>query len=187
MAKSVYYAIPPHFDVMALAVSIAHFLEHKEKLETQILNYGMQLVVQAREDRTWKKAMAMDKAAMVRITYMGAGLSIQVGAGKWLDKAVGLGVGAVFWPALLPVAIGIVGQRQLPERILWHVQSYMHELCSGYPPMPTAPPPPPPETVHLPEAAPPSPKAAGHFCTCCGAALKKRARRCPYCGAAADI
>lgn len=186
MAKQVQYTVSPQFNMVILANAVSEFLQTQKKMDVQLLNYGQQILVQARENKTWKKATGMDKATTVKLTMNGPTLSVEVGSGKWMDKAAGIGVGMfIFWPILIPVAIGTLQQKQLPEQILWYIQDYMSKnagpaVTAGYAyGQAAAAYAPPPQPV---QAAQPAPPQQGRFCSQCGKAVQAGWNICPYCG-----
>ena len=112
------YNIPDGFSVDTMISALMSYLENSKGLFAQCFNGQNQWVVQAREPKAWKKLLAMDSAITIRLTLNGNALSASIGEEKWIDKAVGLGLGIWLFPVLLvPTAVGAFQQYQLPDEI----------------------------------------------------------------------
>ncbi|MFN3930019.1 MAG: zinc ribbon domain-containing protein, partial [Thermoflexus sp.] len=138
-------------------------------------------------------------ALNVALRREGDKLIVEVGAGKWVDKAVAAGAGVfILWPLLFTAAYGAWQQSQLPKRTFefiqhfiatgaampvdtaaWSAQRYQEakryvssfEAAASPAPAPSG------------EASTPSSVSAYRFCPSCGAELPSGARFCPACGA----
>ena len=126
MAEIRNYTIPAAFDVSLFCDNIAQYMIETLKLEAQTLSQGNAAIVQGRESNTVKRYIGMDKAVTAKITHCGDLLTVEVGQGKWMDKAAGAAVAwFVFWPAIVPAMIGAFQQMQLPSKILAYVNEYV--------------------------------------------------------------
>ena len=122
------YIITQNFDLENFAKNLSVFLEGKKLSVQKFQAETNKWVVQAREDATWKKYLSMDKAITVKISQSSNSLSVEIGSGKWIDKAAGVAVGwFLFWPTLVTSAIGTYQQMQLPKEIDAYIAKYMSE------------------------------------------------------------
>lgn len=120
------YNIPDGFSVDTMISALMSYLENSKGLFAQCFNGQNQWVVQAREPKAWKKLLAMDSAITIRLTLNGNALSASIGEEKWIDKAVGLGLGIWLFPVLLvPTAVGAFQQYQLPDDINKFICDYI--------------------------------------------------------------
>lgn len=116
----------PDVDPADLADELAGWLRRRE-FETQVLPVeGGGVLIQGRQTEGWKSLLGMSLATNVVIARNGPSLCVEVGQGKWMDKAVVGAVGLLLlWPALVPAAIGAWRQSQLPEEIFEQVSRYL--------------------------------------------------------------
>ena len=113
---------------------VAHFVENllkQEQLETQRVNDAETIVVQGSQHGSkWKKRFrkvaGLELAVTVAVAPKGNNLELTIGAGKWLDKAIG-GAVALFitWPAILSTSWGIYIQQKLFKKIETEVEQYL--------------------------------------------------------------
>lgn len=121
--------------------------------------------LQARQLEEWKKFVGMDRAVQVNITPYGNSITVDVGAGRWVDKLGAATVGyLLFAPLMLTAAIGAVGQGKLCDDIFDFVARYvqLHGKTAET------------ETAQG-ECAP-------RTCRGCQANVPEGARFCPQCG-----
>lgn len=152
-----------------VAHALEDFLRAQKRLETEGVSQSeSSYFIQARQTDSWKKFVGMDQAIQVRLSVYGGMLTVDLGAGRWVDKLGAATLGyIIFSPLLLTAAIGAIGQQRLPQEIFDFVQRY---TFLGRPMDINAPGPKAPE-----EAA--QPRCAG-----CGEALPEGAKFCPNCG-----
>lgn len=107
--------------------------------ETQVLRIPSEIegaggyVVQLREhykedwQRTVSSVAGLDTAATVTLRQDGQGLAVEIGGGKWLDKAAVAGVGVVISAGLLllPAGIGAVKQSRLLNDLAADIDRYV--------------------------------------------------------------
>lgn len=163
-----------------VARELEDYLRFQKNLETEGVAQAENIYfIQARQTEGWKKLAGMDKAVQVKLTAHEGSLTVDVGAGRWVDKLGAATVGyLVFAPLMITAAIGAIGQDKLPQEIFSFVERLT--LLHGQPAMDIM------ETA--PGAAPVcaacrSPLPAGaKFCPGCGAPVQAR-RTCPGCGA----
>jgi hypothetical protein len=103
-----------------------------EGLQTQVLSDGGGRVIQGRErpEQSWKKilktTLGLESAVSVTLVLKDADLEVAIGAGKWMDKAIGGTIGAlVFWPAAVTAGYGVYKQRQLFTRIERDIETFL--------------------------------------------------------------
>jgi len=84
-------------------------------------------LLQIRKQGGWRQWVGMDTALNIVVDLRGDDLSVEIGAGKWADKAAA-GVVSLFvlWPLAVTAAIGAWNQMKMPERIY----SRVNELVS---------------------------------------------------------
>jgi len=122
-----------------LSRDLAKYLSAKyeaEGFETQILSVEREgdegRVFQMRPKDSagawFKKWTGMEKAATVKMKSVGDALEVEVGGGKWLDKAAALGVSMiVLWPLTITALIGTFGQRSLLKQVLDDVDAFFRQ------------------------------------------------------------
>ena len=90
-----------------------------ENLEYQEFEEPNAILIQARKPpKIWKTLLGLEIAASIKLTKEGDDLVVNIGGGKWLDKAAGGAIfWFVFWPAILTTGWGIYIQQQLFKKI----------------------------------------------------------------------
>ena len=115
-------------------------------------------------------------------------LTVDLGAGRWVDKLGAATLGyIIFSPLLLTAAIGAIGQQRLPQEIFDFVQRYtflgkpldINDFAPKAPEEPEVPSP------LCPSCGAPLPEGA-KFCPGCGKPAAQK-RTCPVCGAAPSV
>ena len=172
-----------------VAHALEDFLRTQKHLETEgVAQSETSYFIQARQTEGWKKFVGMDQAIQVRLSIYGGILTVDLGAGRWVDKLGAATLGyIIFSPLLLTAAIGAIGQQRLPQEIFDFVQRYTFlgkplDINDFAPKAPEAPEEPaslcPSCGVALPEGA--------KFCPGCGKPAAQK-RTCPVCGAAPSV
>lgn len=160
---------------------VAHELEDYLRLQKNLETEGVAQAenvyfIQARQTDGWKKLAGMDRAVQIKLTAHGGYLTVDIGAGRWVDKLGAAAVGYVlFAPLMITAVIGAIGQERLPQDIFDFVERMT--LLRGRPAMDIM------ETAAEPVRA--AAPAAESVCAVCGEALPGGARFCPGCGAPA--
>src|ERR1044071_683561 len=154
-----------------------------QKFDVQALPVpGEGMVVQAKQQEGWRNALGMSSTLNIGLRYKESTLIVEIGAGKWADKAIAGGVGALLvWPLFFTAAYGAWKQSTLPRQTFEFIQAFIggagpqnpyqnpYQNQSQNPPSP----PPPPSAVP-PSTAPPRPdqaptkQTARRFCENCG-------------------
>ena len=150
-----------------VAHALEDFLRTQKHLETEgVAQSETSYFIQARQTEGWKKFVGMDQAIQVRLSIYGGILTVDLGAGRWVDKLGAATLGyIIFSPLLLTAAIGAIGQQRLPQEIFDFVQRY---TFLGKP-------------LEMGAAL----ESEGSCCAGCGAALPEGAKFCPGCGKSA--
>lgn len=169
MADAKVFRMDSSLTLEDVAHAVEDFLRTQKHLETEGVNQSeTSYFIQARQTEGWKKFVGMDQAIQVRLSVYGDLLTVDLGAGRWVDKLGAATVGyIVFAPLLITAVIGAIGQQKLPQEIFDFVQRYTFlgkplDINDFREPAP---------------AEEPQPR-----CTACGAALPDGAKFCPACG-----
>ncbi len=170
-----------------VAHALENYLREQKRLETEGVSQSeTSYFIQARQTEGWKKFVGLDQAIQVRLTVYQDRLTVDLGAGRWVDKLGAATVGyIVFAPLLLTAVIGAIGQERLPRDIFDFIERFtflgkpldINDVINRAPEAPAAP---RCAACHasLPEGA--------RFCPECGTPVS-RAGVCPVCGAQAKI
>jgi serine/threonine protein kinase len=83
-------------------------------------------LVQIEKQGGWRKLVGMSTALNIILDQHGDELTVEIGAGQWLDKAAA-GVVSLFvlWPLAVTAAIGAWNQMKMPERIFGRVSEFV--------------------------------------------------------------
>ena len=172
-----------------VAHALEDFLRTQKHLETEgVAQSETSYFIQARQTEGWKKFVGMDQAIQVRLSIYGGILTVDLGAGRWVDKLGAATLGyIIFSPLLLTAAIGAIGQQRLPQEIFDFVQRYTFlgkplDINNFAPKAPEAPEEP---ASCCPSCGSPLPEGA-KFCPGCGKPAARQ-RTCPVCGAAPAV
>jgi len=170
----------PKLDVRRLADALVQWFQSRQ-FESHALDAPEGgALVQTRQEEGWRAWLGLSQALNIQLIPAGDNLTVQIGAGKWVDKAVVGAAGALlFWPLLIPAAYGAWKQSQLPREVFAFIEQYI--ATGGEMPIPIAVSPGQPSPVG--SITCPScghrERAGAKFCTNCGAKLE---RVCASCG-----
>lgn len=194
----------PNVQLPALVQALTQWYQ-SQQFEVQTAPMSDGTMLQARQQGGWRSAFGTSSALQVVFRPHGDDLVVEMGAGKWADKAAAGAVGwFLLWPLAFTAAYGAWQQSKLPDRTFEFVERY---LAGGVLPAPAYGPVPPP-TSGVPVGggipAPPSAGAGGGtaaavaqpavaagdgaaqssagFCIKCGAPLPSGAAFCHKCG-----
>jgi hypothetical protein len=194
--------IVPNLDLNHLANAIGDWYRGQQ-FEVQVFAVpGEGMVVQARQPEGWRNVLGMASTLNIGLRYKETTLIIEIGAGKWADKAIAGGVGALFvWPLFFTAAYGAWKQSAMPQRTFEFIQAligggampdqppYQQYPQSPYtPPSPQAPYTPPstppytPPSSTTPQSGDGPTQLAPRFCENCGGAVSPTAKFCAGCG-----
>lgn len=154
-----------------VAHALEDFLRTQKHLETEgVAQSETSYFIQARQTDGWKKFVGMDQAIQVRLSVYGGILTVDLGAGRWVDKLGAATLGyIIFSPLLLTAAIGAIGQQRLPQEIF----DFVHRYTFLGKPL---------DINDFAPKAPEAPEEPAPLCPSCGAALPEGAKFCPGCG-----
>jgi zinc-ribbon domain len=172
----------PAIDLPKLTAALEDWYR-MERFQVQTVSGPDGIVVQAREQGGWSEVVGMSSALTVKLHQQGENLVVEIGTGKWADKAAAAGAGMlILWPLAVTAAIGAWRQNQLPERTLSFIESYVASGTQAPPPPPMQAPPPPMQAPPPPTPGP-ADVATTSSCGKCGAALGPNVKFCSQCGA----
>ena len=174
MADAKVFRMDSSLTLEDVAHAVEDFLRTQKRLETEGVNQSeTSYFIQARQTEGWKKFVGMDQAIQVRLSVYGDLLTVDLGAGRWVDKLGAATVGyVVFAPLLITAVIGAIGQQKLPQEIFDFVQRYTFMGkpldINDFAPK---------------EEEPVQPEAPVQTrCAACGTVLPEGAKFCPECG-----
>lgn len=126
MADSKIFKLIDGIEVDTIARGIEGFLRDKKNLTTEILKSPEGWLIQAKQTESWKKFAGMDTAIQVQLIPTGELLNVNIGSGKWIDKAGAAAVGMVlFAPLAVTAAVGAWMQKKLPKEIFDFTESFI--------------------------------------------------------------
>jgi len=117
---------PSHYE--KLLAAIQDWLV-KEKFECQRLKTedGGQLL-QIQKVGGWRKVIGMSTALNIVFRQVENTVNVEIGAGRWIDKAaVGTVSLFILWPLAFTAAFGAWEQMKMPSRIFDHIGQYLSQ------------------------------------------------------------
>lgn len=188
MADAKVFRLDSTLTLLDVAHALEDFLRTQKHLETEgVAQSETSYFIQARQTEGWKAFVGMDRAIQVRLSVYQDMLTVDLGAGRWVDKLGAATVGyIIFAPLLITAVIGAIGQQKLPQEIFDFVQRYtfmgksmdIHDFAdTGAPEERTQP-----RCAHCGTALPEGAK----FCPGCGKSVSAP-RVCPVCGASPAV
>lgn len=182
MADSKIFKLSDGLDVEKIGQAIQGWLREKKQLHTEVMQTNEGYLVQAKQEDSWKKVVNMDSAVQVQIFKAGEDqIMVNVGSGKWIDKAGAKAtIGMVaFAPLAVTAAIGAWNQKKLPEELFAFVEQFIMSGGKSVTVSMAAS-----QSAHDGEIICPNCKAinaeGAKFCASCGTKLGKE---CPNCHA----
>ena len=169
MADAKVFRMDSSLTLEDVAHAVEDFLRTQKRLETEgVAQSESSYFIQARQTDGWKTLLGMDQAIQVRLSVYQDMLTVDLGAGRWVDKLGAATVGyVVFAPLLITAVIGAIGQQKLPQEIFDFVQRY---TFIGKP-------------LDINDfREQPSEEEPQSLCAACGATLPEGAKFCPACG-----
>lgn len=168
----------PEIDLSDLASNLGDWYR-SQRFEVQLLDvHGGGILVQASKGG-WRNVVGMSSALNVVLSQDGSTLSVEVGAGKWLDKAaVGAVSLAVLWPLAIAAAWGTWKQSQLPKQTYDFIQQFIAMKGASQSLLSQAA-----ASSQLAQASSPVDSSASFkFCPACGTSVGEADRFCAKCG-----
>lgn len=127
MAESKVFNLISGVDAESVGRATEIFLRDKKHLTTEGVKTPEGYFIQAKEASDgWKKFAGMTLATQVQIIDAGSTITVNIGNGKWSDKAGAAAVGMVlFAPLAVTAAIGAVNQKKLPNEIFDYIEQFI--------------------------------------------------------------
>jgi len=126
LADSKVFKLFEGIDVESVGRAVEGFLRDKKNLQVESMKTAEGYLVQAKQSDGWKKFVGMDSAIQVQIFATGDFATVNIGQGKWIDKAGAATLGMlVFAPLAITAAFGAVAQKKLPEEIFNYVEQFL--------------------------------------------------------------
>lgn len=126
MAESKIFKLLDGISCEDVGRAIEGFLRDHKKLYTEGVKVPEGYFIQAKESATWKKFTGMDASVQVRVIPTGDMVNVEVGTGKWVEKAGVAAVGmVVFAPLAATAALGAWNQKKLPKEIFDFVEQFI--------------------------------------------------------------
>ncbi|MBP3854830.1 MAG: zinc ribbon domain-containing protein [Ruminiclostridium sp.] len=127
MADSKVFNLSDGLDAEKVGRAVEVFLRDKKKLTTEGVKTPEGFFVQAKEESDgWKKIAGMSLATQVQLIESGSTLTVNIGNGKWSDKAGAAALGMVlFAPLAVTAAIGAANQKKLPQEIFDCIEKFI--------------------------------------------------------------
>jgi hypothetical protein len=115
-----------NLDVQELVQTLGSWLD-TENFEKQSINTADGAVlIQIAKRGGWRKALGMSTALNVVLRQSDPHLNVEIGAGRWADKAVAGAVSMVIlWPLMFTSAYGAWEQVKMPTRIFEQIGLYL--------------------------------------------------------------
>ena len=181
MADAKVFQLKGDLTLLDVARALENFLREQKGLETEgVAQSETSYFIQARQTEGWKAFVGMDRAIQVRLSVYKDMLTVDLGAGRWVDKLGAATVGyIIFAPLLITAVIGAIGQQKLPQEIFDFVQRL---VFMG-------------KSMDIRDFAPversfadagPAPVDAEFCCVSCKTLLPEGAKFCPGCGKRVD-
>jgi hypothetical protein len=144
----VQYFAAPRLDLSRLGDHLLDWLEREDFTVQTLPTEDGGILVQIEKRGSWRNVVGMSTALNIVLDLEGEELRVEIGAGKWVDKAVVGAIGMfVLWPLAVTAAIGAWDQSKMPERVFGYVSDYVHRrrgpaaVTDQPPARPQAPPP----------------------------------------------
>ncbi|MBU3181834.1 zinc ribbon domain-containing protein [Clostridium psychrophilum] len=126
MADSKLFKLVDCVDIESLGRGIEGFLRDKKNLYAEGMKTPEGYLIQAKQADGWKKFVGMDSAIQVQLFLSGDMVTVNVGSGKWIDKAGAATVGMlIFAPLAVTAAIGAFAQKKLPDEVFTFIEQFL--------------------------------------------------------------
>ena len=111
------YACAPDM-IPRLIADVTGWLSSQEFDSQQVNAEGGGLLLQIKKRGGWRDFVGMSTSLNVLFQQSGDTLTVEIGAGKWIDKAAAGTVSLlILWPLAITAGIGAWEQLKMPERI----------------------------------------------------------------------
>jgi hypothetical protein len=111
------YVCPPE-GVPRLIADVTGWLSSQEFDSQQVNAEGQGLLLQIKKRGGWRDLVGMSTSLNILFHQSGDTLTVEIGAGKWIDKAAAGTVSLlILWPLAITAGIGAWEQMKMPDRI----------------------------------------------------------------------
>lgn len=111
------YLCPPE-DTARLVADVKSWLDSQEFDSQQMSAEGQNLLIQIKKRGGWRDYVGMATTLNILFKQSEDTLTVEIGAGKWMDKAAGGAVGMfILWPLAITAGFGAWEQMKMPEKI----------------------------------------------------------------------
>jgi hypothetical protein len=105
-------------DTSRIVTDLANWLGGQGFEYQQMNTDGSGLLLQIKKGGGWSTAFGMDTSLNILFNHADETLSVEIGAGKWIDKAAAGAVGMfLLWPLAITAGVGAWQQMKMPQRI----------------------------------------------------------------------
>ena len=126
MSEQKYFDCPTDAVFNKLLIATEEWLSNDGFACQRLSTEAGDVLIQIEKEGKWKKLIGMDTALNIVFTRTEATLEVEIGAGKWVDKAISGTVGLViFAPLAITAGIGAWQQAKMPEKIFTHIQTFL--------------------------------------------------------------
>ena len=116
-AKTRRFSCPPE-NCHQLVAEVKSWLENQDFDCQQLTTESNDILLQITKKGSWRKLVGMSTALNVVLHQAGSTLTVEIGAGKWIDKAaVGTVSLFVLWPLAVTAGYGAWQQMKMPDKI----------------------------------------------------------------------
>lgn len=85
-------------------------------------------LLQVEKSGGWRKLAGMSTALNIIFRQVGDNVNVEIGAGRWLDKAAAGTVSFfVLWPLAVTAGFGAWQQMKMPERVFGHIATFLSQ------------------------------------------------------------
>lgn len=122
-SKSFRYTCPSG-DNPRLVADVERWLQSQGFDTQQMRTDNQSLLLQIKKRGKWRDYLGMATSLNIAFHQSGDALTVQIGAGNWVDKAAAGTVGMfVLWPLAISAGYGIWEQQKTPERVFDFISS----------------------------------------------------------------
>ena len=127
MADSKIFRLTEGITTESIGREVETFLRTEKEMIAEGIASSDGYLVQAKEESGWKSFAGLSKALQVQIIPSGnSEVMVNIGNGKWIDKAGAAAVGMLlFAPFAITAAVGAYGQKKLPSEIFECIERYI--------------------------------------------------------------
>ena len=126
MADSRIFCLDNGLTAMDVAGAVRGFFEFEKELHAEVIETPQGIIIQAKQMEGWKRLVGMDNSIQVQIIDQQTTMIVNIGSGKWIDKAGAAALGIyVFAPLAVTALIGAIAIRRLPEEIFSFIDRFI--------------------------------------------------------------